>query len=76
MERASAIFSNWVINYLDKKKTILIVCGTGNNGGDGLCIARMLFQKGFEVSVATFSRGKFSPDYSLNLQQLKNIIFH
>lgn len=71
MERASAIFSNWVINYLDKKKTILIVCGTGNNGGDGLCIARMLFQKGFEVSVATFSRGKFSPDYSLNLQQLK-----
>lgn len=71
MERASAIFTKWVINFLEKENPILIVCGTGNNGGDGLCIARMLFQEGFEVSVATFARGKFSPDYTLNLQQLK-----
>lgn len=71
MERASAIFTKWVNRYLEKEKKLLIVCGTGNNGGDGLCIARMLFQEGYDVTVATFSRGKFSPDYTLNLQQLK-----
>ncbi len=30
---------------------ILVVCGFGNNGGDGLAIARMLWQKGYGVTV-------------------------
>ena len=30
---------------------ILLVCGYGNNGGDGLAIARMLWQKGYTVTV-------------------------
>lgn len=29
----------------------LIVCGTGNNGGDGMAAARMLYQKGAKVTV-------------------------
>lgn len=29
----------------------LLVCGFGNNGGDGLAIARMLWQKGYSVTV-------------------------
>lgn len=32
-------------------KEILIVCGFGNNGGDGLAIARLLWQKGHAVTV-------------------------
>lgn len=32
-------------------KEILIVCGFGNNGGDGLAIARLLWQKGYAVTV-------------------------
>ncbi len=31
---------------------ILIICGSGNNGGDGLVIARHLFNKGADVKVA------------------------
>ncbi|MEG0154705.1 MAG: NAD(P)H-hydrate epimerase, partial [Lachnospiraceae bacterium] len=35
--------------HLDFSHT-LIVCGTGNNGGDGLAIARMLYLKGHRVT--------------------------
>ena len=30
---------------------ILVVCGSGNNGGDGLAIARILFLEGWDVEV-------------------------
>lgn len=36
------------INEKDKEK-ILVVCGTGNNGGDGLAIARLLYLQGFKI---------------------------
>lgn len=37
------------LGIVDKK--VLIVCGIGNNGGDGLALARLLLQEGFEVTV-------------------------
>lgn len=35
---------------MDASRT-LVVCGTGNNGGDGMAVARMLFLEGREVQV-------------------------
>ncbi len=52
MERA-ACSAVEVINeaFPDPGANILIACGTGNNGGDGLAMARLLFLKGHFVTV-------------------------
>ena len=59
MERASKAFVGWFINHFpDKKQAISIYCGTGNNGGDGLAIARMLYEhhyKALNIIITRFS---------------------
>lgn len=74
MERASKAFVGWFINHFpDKKQTIAVYCGTGNNGGDGLAIARILCGHGYcdiAVKITRFS-DKASDDFNINLQRLK-----
>jgi hydroxyethylthiazole kinase-like uncharacterized protein yjeF len=73
MERASKAFMGWFINHFpDKKQGITVYCGTGNNGGDGLAIARMLHQHNYQhvkVVVARFSK-KSSADFEANFKRL------
>lgn len=56
----------------DKSTSISIYCGTGNNGGDGLAIARLLKQSDYtRVSVNIFRLSdKESPDFRINLERL------
>ncbi len=51
-----------------KGKTIMIICGRGNNGGDGFVIARHLMNKGYIVNVAVLSdKNKIKGDAQINL---------
>ncbi|CDF57113.1 NAD(P)H-hydrate epimerase [Thermobrachium celere] len=35
-------------------KRITVVCGIGNNGGDGFALSRLLYINGYEVNVYLF----------------------
>ncbi len=50
MERAALSIADSVPWELKKDGPVLIVCGNGNNGADGLAAARLLYQKGFDVT--------------------------
>lgn len=53
---------------------VCIVCGRGNNGGDGFVIARHLALRGFEVSVDLFGEaGGLSADAGVNGAIVRNM---
>lgn len=69
MNRAAAAFVAWFMaRYPDTEREVWIVAGTGNNGGDGLAVARLLHQQFYPVKVLVcdFS-GKHSPDFDAQL---------
>jgi len=72
MERASLLCTEWLLAKY-KDAAFVIVCGNGNNGGDGLCIARQLFLRGKRVTVKIVRASKNdSADFTANLQRLRN----
>lgn len=72
MERAAMACFNWLIQHVDRNTCFKIFCGKGNNGGDGLAIARLLSQKKYKVSVYIIGDNKTgSPDFETNLKRLQ-----
>jgi NAD(P)H-hydrate epimerase len=74
MERAAKAFTGWFVNsFADRDVAISVYCGTGNNGGDGLAIARMLFLHGYQqinVKIARFT-DKNSGDFNTNFSRIQ-----
>lgn len=49
MERAALACANIIKDRFDRSNKIGVICGTGNNGGDGVAIARILHLSGYDV---------------------------
>src|SRR5436190_10799269 len=70
MERATEKCTDWILQNTKPGVHFSIFCGTGNNGGDGLAIARMLIHNGKSVNVYSLIGTKPSPDFTINKQRL------
>ena len=51
MERAAKQLEKWVVERFDNQQAIKIFVGPGNNGGDGLALARLLAERHYPVTV-------------------------
>lgn len=73
MERAARRCASALLDELPPVSNLLMVCGPGNNGGDGLVMARILrpyFSKIYVVCLG--AEDKRSPDFSVNLERLRH----
>ena len=71
MERAGAEMARLALERFAPRRAV-VVCGGGNNGGDGFVIARELHRRGVEVSVLA-TKSEHTGDPATNLQALRSL---
>lgn len=72
MERAAKACYSWLTGRFATAVKIHVICGPGNNGGDGLAIARLLSGEGYSINVYyTKLNSEFTADFLLNLGRLE-----
>lgn len=69
MERACKAFTEWFVQRYRQSCKVGIICGTGNNGGDGLGIGRLLVENQYQVSVWIIrGEAKETTDFKTNFE--------
>jgi NAD(P)H-hydrate epimerase len=68
MERAGEELSRVIIGRYPTAHQFLVLCGPGNNGGDGLVIARLLRAAGREVRVVLVASERYSDECLRQMQ--------
>jgi len=75
MERAATKCCEWLMNKIEKTSELMIFCGKGNNGGDGLAIARIMANSGYNVSVYIINHSNnCSLDFEINSKRLNTLL--
>ncbi|MEO5563974.1 MAG: NAD(P)H-hydrate dehydratase [Chitinophagaceae bacterium] len=74
MERAAGECANWILKQYPVAPSFAVFCGKGNNGGDGLAIARMLIARNYPVTIYILEFGhKGTDDFQTNLARLHQL---
>ena len=74
MERAAQACTDYISHEPLFEKPFKIFCGKGNNGGDGLAIARQLLNQHYNVSIYIIEFGAVgTEDFQTNLQRLHEL---
>ena len=72
MERAAMALTQTITEMYSASMPVVVFAGPGNNGGDGLAVARMMADKGYQVSAYLFNiSGSLSPDCAANKQRIQ-----
>lgn len=74
MERASFKVSEWLFSRFNKDRPFYFFCGPGNNGGDGLAIARIMLNAGYSVNVFKLLADNYSLDCITNLHRVEKLL--
>ncbi|MDQ0361241.1 NAD(P)H-hydrate dehydratase [Breznakia pachnodae] len=67
MEQAGTQLYYAIKDMVSKDDRILIVCGSGNNGGDGYVLARLFYGEGYQVELLALETKDLSEDCRVNL---------
>ncbi|MBK9107957.1 MAG: NAD(P)H-hydrate dehydratase [Saprospiraceae bacterium] len=74
MESAATVSTEWLLLKFGPTAKYLIFCGNGNNGGDGICIARQLAAKNLEVYVSLIPlTASASNEFLINLDRFNKV---
>lgn len=74
MERAAGKATQWLVGHFSSAGAYHVFCGKGNNGGDGLAIARQLLREHIKTEVYVLENEKIgSCDFQQNLIRLREM---
>ncbi len=74
MERAAMACYEWIRHHHNNDNTFIVLCGMGNNGGDGLALTRILIQEGYDARAFVWKHtAEFSKDAAENFKLLQSL---
>lgn len=73
MERAAQKCVDWIVSHYSRNTHITIYAGPGNNGGDGLAMARLLYDATFEVDLIVVGYASADPNDDV-LENLRRLV--